>query len=48
MNSTTTKQVYRIGVQGMDCRACEKLLLKHVDRSCRASPRRSPMPMQAR
>lgn len=30
MNLTTTKQVYRIGVQGMDCRACEQLLLKHV------------------
>jgi len=32
VNSTTTKQVYRIGVQGMDCRACEQLLLKHVQR----------------
>jgi len=30
VNLTTTKQVYRIGVQGMDCRACEQLLLKHV------------------
>ena len=30
MNSTTTKQVYRIGVSGMDCSACEKLLLKNV------------------
>jgi copper chaperone CopZ len=30
MNSTTTKQVYRIGVAGMDCSACEKLLIKQV------------------
>ncbi|MDP2233040.1 MAG: cation transporter, partial [Actinomycetota bacterium] len=30
MNSTTTKQIYRIGVQGMDCASCEQLLQKHV------------------
>ena len=30
MNETTTKQVYRIGVAGMDCSACEKLLLKSI------------------
>lgn len=32
METTTTKQVYRVGVQGMDCRACEQLLVKHVQR----------------
>ncbi len=32
MNLTTTRQVYRIGVGGMDCSACEKLLIKHVER----------------
>ncbi len=32
MNTTTTKQVYRIGVQGMDCASCEQLLLKHINR----------------
>ena len=30
MNTTITKQVYRIGVQGMDCASCEELLQKHV------------------
>ena len=30
MNTTTTKQVYRIGVEGMDCAACEQLLLKRI------------------
>ena len=30
METTTTKQVYRIGVVGMDCRSCEQLLLKHI------------------
>jgi len=30
VNTTTTKQVYRIGVQGMDCAACEQLLLKRI------------------
>jgi Cu+-exporting ATPase len=30
MKSTTTKQVYRIGVAGMDCPACEQLLVKYV------------------
>jgi P-type Cu+ transporter len=32
VNETTTKQVYRIGVTGMDCSACEKLLIKYVKR----------------
>ncbi|MBA4370836.1 MAG: copper-translocating P-type ATPase, partial [Coriobacteriaceae bacterium] len=30
MEQTTTKQVYRIGVQGMHCRSCEQLLVKHI------------------
>ncbi|MDO8987774.1 MAG: heavy metal translocating P-type ATPase, partial [Coriobacteriia bacterium] len=30
MNTTITKQVYRIGVQGMDCASCEQLLQKRV------------------
>ncbi len=28
--TTTTERVYRIGVQGMHCRSCEQLLVKHV------------------
>jgi Cu+-exporting ATPase len=32
VQTTSTKQVYRIGVSGMDCRACEQLLMKHLER----------------
>ena len=32
MSVTTTKQVLRMGVDGMDCSACEQLLVEHVQR----------------
>jgi copper chaperone CopZ len=32
VEKTTTKQIYRIAVQGMDCRSCEQLLVKQVTR----------------
>ncbi|MDP2232317.1 MAG: copper ion binding protein, partial [Actinomycetota bacterium] len=32
MDTTTTKQVYRISVNGMDCRSCERLLAKNIER----------------
>jgi copper chaperone CopZ len=32
VSTTTTKQVVRLGVDGMDCRACEQLLVEHVQR----------------
>ena len=32
MSLTTTKQVLRIGVDGMDCAACEQLLVEYVQR----------------
>ncbi len=32
MSLTTTKQVHRLQVEGMDCPACEQLLMEHVAR----------------
>jgi P-type Cu+ transporter len=32
VSTPTTKQVVRLGVDGMDCRACEQLLVEHVQR----------------
>ncbi|MBI5232616.1 MAG: copper-translocating P-type ATPase [Coriobacteriales bacterium] len=32
MDTTSTKQIYRVAVQGMHCRSCEQLLVKHIER----------------